>query len=180
VNNDEALIHFVVKRWQRFLPEELRSLENQRQNFLTTEKSQAPWLHALRKGLGITTSALAEKLGTNRSGVLQYEKSEAQGQITIQSLQAWADALDCEFIYEFKPKNQPTFSHLIVSRTIPFLDDKFLQYLNHLPDQKSRAIYSRMTRFLAHKTGWSKIWGHRDILNNSNFNWFIAKRRMHY
>lgn len=139
-----------------------------------------PWLRELRTGLGITTEAMAEKLNTNRSGVLRYERNEVSKKITLQSMQAWADATDCEFVYGFVPKDQPTFSHLVVTRCLPFLDDEWMQKLNLPTERKARTMHARLMSFLGHKNGWSKIWGHKKILNSSNFSWFKSKKHLYY
>jgi transcriptional regulator with XRE-family HTH domain len=121
---------------------------------------------------------MAEKLNTNRSGVLRYERNEVSKKITLQSLQAWAKATDCEFVYGFLPKEHPTFSHLIVSRCLPFLNDDWLQ---NLPtERKARTMHARLMSFLGHKNGWSKIWGHTNILKKSNYSWFNSKKHLYY
>jgi predicted DNA-binding mobile mystery protein A len=41
---------------------------------------------------------------TNRSLVVQQEKAEAEDRITLKSLRAFADALDCDLVYAFVPR----------------------------------------------------------------------------
>jgi enoyl-CoA hydratase/carnithine racemase len=41
---------------------------------------------------------------TNRSLVAQQEKAEAEDRITLRSLRAYADALDCDLVYAFVPR----------------------------------------------------------------------------
>ncbi len=41
---------------------------------------------------------------TNRSLVVQQEKAESEDRITLKSLRAFADALDCDLVYAFVPR----------------------------------------------------------------------------
>lgn len=62
------------------------------------------WIHTIRKTLGMTTRQLAERLGVAQSTVVALEKSEADGKITLNSLQRVAEALDCELQYVLVPR----------------------------------------------------------------------------
>jgi predicted DNA-binding mobile mystery protein A len=41
---------------------------------------------------------------TNRSLIVQQEKAEADDRITLKSLRAFANALDCDLVYAFVPR----------------------------------------------------------------------------
>jgi predicted DNA-binding mobile mystery protein A len=72
-----------------------------------TARSPAPregWLRALRTALGMTTGQLARRLGTRQPWVMQLEKSETKGTVTLASLQKAADALDCDLVYALVPR----------------------------------------------------------------------------
>src|ERR1039457_1323420 len=62
------------------------------------------WIRAIREALGISSGDLAERMQTNRSLVVQQEKSEAEHRITLKSLRAYANALDCDLVYAFVPR----------------------------------------------------------------------------
>jgi predicted DNA-binding mobile mystery protein A len=62
------------------------------------------WIHAIRQALGVSSGELARRLGTSRQFPLQLEKGEAEDRITLKSLRAVANALDCELIYALVPR----------------------------------------------------------------------------
>lgn len=59
------------------------------------------WIRAIREALGVSSGELARRMDTNRSLVVQQEKAEAEDRITLKSLRAYADALDCDLVYAF-------------------------------------------------------------------------------
>jgi predicted DNA-binding mobile mystery protein A len=62
------------------------------------------WIRAIREALGVSSGELAGRMGTNRSLVVQQEKAEAEDRITLKSLRAYANALDCDLIYALVPR----------------------------------------------------------------------------
>lgn len=67
-------------------------------------KPKFNWIHTIRKALGITTKQLAKKLDVDRSRIIRIESDELKGALTIQTLTAMANALNCDFIYALVPK----------------------------------------------------------------------------
>ncbi len=64
------------------------------------------WIHYLRSVLGIKLSTLARLAKTTPSTVQQAEKREGKHKVTIETLRRMAEAMDCEFVYAFIPKNE--------------------------------------------------------------------------
>jgi predicted DNA-binding mobile mystery protein A len=62
------------------------------------------WIRTIRLALGISSGELARRLGTSRQLPLQLEKGEAEDRITLKSLRAAANALDCDLVYAFVPR----------------------------------------------------------------------------
>jgi predicted DNA-binding mobile mystery protein A len=62
------------------------------------------WVHAIREAIGISSSDLAERMGTSRQLALQQEKAESEDRITLKSLRALAQALDCDLVYALVPR----------------------------------------------------------------------------
>ncbi len=76
--------------------------------FAPTAKVVAPpigWSKAVRMALGISLQQLAKKLSVTKQSVLELERRERQGGITIKSLRELANALDMELVYGFVPKD---------------------------------------------------------------------------
>jgi predicted DNA-binding mobile mystery protein A len=62
------------------------------------------WIRSIRQALGISSGELARRLGTSRQLPLQFEKGEAADRITLKSLRAIANALDCDLVYALVPR----------------------------------------------------------------------------
>lgn len=63
------------------------------------------WIKAIRTSLNITLEQLGSKLGISKQSVLQYEKSESLGSISIKNLSDIGEAMDLQFVYGFIPKD---------------------------------------------------------------------------
>jgi predicted DNA-binding mobile mystery protein A len=62
------------------------------------------WLRAIRQALGMTTRQLAKAVGVTQAAVVDVERTEAKGDITLATLQRYAAALGCEVSYALVPK----------------------------------------------------------------------------
>src|SRR5579859_6946576 len=62
------------------------------------------WIRTIRQALGISSGELARRLGTSGQLPLQMEKGEAEDRITLKSLRAAANALDCDLVYALVPR----------------------------------------------------------------------------
>ena len=62
------------------------------------------WIRAIRDVLGMTGEQLAKRLNTNKQRVSRIEQDEKFGKVTINTLRNVAEALDCEFVYGFAPR----------------------------------------------------------------------------
>ncbi len=61
------------------------------------------WLRAIRQALGMTTRQLARSVGVTQAAVVDAERTEAKGDITLATLQRYAAALGCELRYALVP-----------------------------------------------------------------------------
>jgi predicted DNA-binding mobile mystery protein A len=62
------------------------------------------WVKALRNERGISSRALASRLGVSQPAVIQAEQHEAAGTISLLTLFRMAEALDCDLRYVLVPK----------------------------------------------------------------------------
>lgn len=62
------------------------------------------WVRAIREALGMTTVQLGRRIGVVQSRVVDLEKSEVSGGITLRSLERAAHALDCRLVYALVPR----------------------------------------------------------------------------
>ena len=61
------------------------------------------------------TAQLAARMGVGASAIPQFERSEAEGSITLNTLQKAATAFDCRLVYAFVPK-EASFDETIRAR----------------------------------------------------------------
>lgn len=71
---------------------------------LPRSRPSGGWLRAIRQALGITTRQLATSVGVTQAAIVDTERTEAKGDITLATLQRYAAALDCELSYALVPK----------------------------------------------------------------------------
>lgn len=66
------------------------------------------WVRAIRDALGMSAAQLAARLGVIRQTVEDYERNEAAGKITLDSLNKLAQALNCRLVYALVPEKSLT------------------------------------------------------------------------
>src|SRR3954469_13721255 len=62
------------------------------------------WLRAVRDALGITTRQFGNRLGVSQPRIVELEKSEVSGSVTLNTLQRAAGALGCRLVYVLVPE----------------------------------------------------------------------------
>ena len=75
------------------------------------------WIKAIRNGIGMTMEQLGKKLSITKQGVMDIEKREKEGAITIKSLQEIAKAMDMKLVYGFVP-NEGDLEQMVETRAI--------------------------------------------------------------
>lgn len=61
------------------------------------------WIRAIREALGMTTAQLARRMDVKQPRIVELEKAEAAGAVTLQSLERAAEALGCRLVYVLVP-----------------------------------------------------------------------------
>ena len=61
-------------------------------------------MRAIRDALGMSAAQLAARLGVIRQTVEDYERNEAAGKITLESLNKLASAMNCRVVYALVPE----------------------------------------------------------------------------
>jgi predicted DNA-binding mobile mystery protein A len=62
------------------------------------------WLRAIRDALGMTTAQLGRRLEVSQPRIVELEKSEVSGSVTLNTLQRAAEALGCRLVYVLVPE----------------------------------------------------------------------------
>lgn len=63
------------------------------------------WIKAIRTAIGMSQQQLGKKLNVSKQAVMDIEKREKKGAITIKALREIARAMDMELVYGFTPKD---------------------------------------------------------------------------
>lgn len=74
---------------------------------MTTSSKTRPaggWVRTIREALGMSAAELATRLGTTQAAVTQFEASERAGGARLATLARAANALGCDFVYNFVPR----------------------------------------------------------------------------
>jgi predicted DNA-binding mobile mystery protein A len=61
------------------------------------------WVRAIREALGMTTGQLGKRMKVHQPRIVELEKAESKGNITMQSLERAAEALGCRMVYALVP-----------------------------------------------------------------------------
>lgn len=73
------------------------------------------WIKAIRTAIGMSMQQLGNKMEISKQGVMDIEKREKDGSITIKSLREIARAMDMQLVYGFVP-NDGSLDALIEKR----------------------------------------------------------------
>lgn len=83
-------------------------IENKIKKFAPLAKEERPpkgWIYSIRKAIKLPSVFLAKTLSFSQSRISQIEKQEIEGTLTLNTISAVADALNCEFVYALVPKD---------------------------------------------------------------------------
>ncbi len=97
---------------------QLQQLNTKMLGFASLKQVAMPptgWIKAIRTALGMSMQQLGNKLNVSKQGVLDMEKREKDGSITIKSLREIAHAMDMQLVYGFVP-NDGSLDALIEKR----------------------------------------------------------------
>ncbi len=97
---------------------QLQQLNSKMLGFASLKQLAMPptgWIKAIRTAIGMSMQQLGNKLNVSKQGVMDIEKREKDGSITIKSLQEIARAMDMQLVYGFVP-NDGSLDALIEKR----------------------------------------------------------------
>jgi predicted DNA-binding mobile mystery protein A len=97
---------------------QLQQLNSKMLGFATLKQVAVPptgWIKAIRTAIGMSMQQLGNKLSVSKQGILDMERREKDGSITIRSLKEIGRALDMQLVYGFIP-NDGSLNALIEKR----------------------------------------------------------------
>ncbi len=87
---------------------QLQQLNSKMLGFASLRQVAIPptgWIKAIRTAIGMSMQQLGNRLTVSRQAILDMEKREKDGSITIKSLKAIARAMDMQLVYGFVPND---------------------------------------------------------------------------
>ena len=87
---------------------QLQQLNNKMLKFASLKQVAIPptgWIKAIRTAFGMSMQQLGNKLSVTKQGIMDIEKREVEGSITIKSLKELGRALDMQLVYGFVPND---------------------------------------------------------------------------
>ena len=125
-----------------------RDLDRRLQSMGSAElRPQSGWLRAIRDALGMTAAQLGARLGITPTSVFEMERREADGTITLKTLEKAAEALGCKLAYALVPDEG---LEATVQRRARKLAVRQLAREEELPPEESRARLERRIAELIH------------------------------
>lgn len=121
------------------------------------------WIRSIRNALGMTAAQLGRRLGVTPQAVLDTEKREASGDVTLTQLRKTADALDCELFYALIPRRSLAETVRERARMVAIEEVEELSHSMALEDQqtdssfKEKRVEAEMQRLL-HEKRRSSLW----------------------
>lgn len=97
---------------------QLQQLNSKMLSFALLKQVAMPptgWIKAIRTAIGMSMQQLGNKLNMSKQAVMDIEKREKDGSITIKSLREIARAMDMQLVYGFVP-NDGSLDALIEKR----------------------------------------------------------------
>ena len=97
---------------------QLQQLNSKMLGFASLKKVAIPptgWIKAIRTTIGMSMQQLGKKLNVSKQGVMDMEKREKDGSITIKSLREIGRVMDMQLVYGFVP-NDGSLDALIEKR----------------------------------------------------------------
>ena len=97
---------------------QLQQLNSKMLGFASLRQVAIPptgWIKAIRTAIGMSMQQLGSKLNVTKQGVMDIERREMDGSITIKSLREIARTMDMQLVYGFVP-NDGSLDALIEKR----------------------------------------------------------------
>lgn len=113
---------------------QLQQLNSKMRSFAALSKVAIPptgWIKAIRTALGMSMQQLGNKLNVSKQGVMDMEKREKDGSISIRSMRDIAAAMDMQLVYAFVP-NDGSLDALIEKRATALATEIVMRTANSM------------------------------------------------
>jgi predicted DNA-binding mobile mystery protein A len=106
------------------------------------------WIRAIREALGMTTGQLAKRLGVHQPRIIELERGEATGNITVKSLERAAEALGCRLVYAFVPEEPLADT---IRKRASVIADQQLASVEHTMRLEAQSVNDKVVHRDAHQ-----------------------------
>ena len=95
------------------------------------------WIRAIREALGMSSTELAARMGVVHQAIREFENSEVQETIKLETLRRIGEALDCQVVYALIPRT--TLEEAVKSQAQRKATNRFARVSHHsrLEDQEN-------------------------------------------
>jgi len=131
--------------------DELRALAN-------LQRPARGWIRAIREALGMTTAQMAGRLGVQQPRTIELERAEADGNITVKSLERAAEALGCRLVYALVPEIPLTET---VDARASALAEKHLAAVEQTMKLEAQGVTNEAQRNTAYRKMVEELLNHR-------------------
>jgi len=93
----------MANNFKKLMLEQVQEVLNDFMGLAQKPVPRGGWIRTIRDALGMSSYALAKRLGCNRSNITSFEQREKKGTITLETLTQVARAMNCTLVYCFVP-----------------------------------------------------------------------------
>lgn len=124
------------------MPDAIRHLDKRFASLrsLAVQRPPRGWLRAVRDALGMTTAQYARRLGVSQPRIVELERSEVNGGVSLRTLERAAEALGCRLVYVLLPERPLAET---VDERARLLADKELASVQHTMRLEDQAVTSK-------------------------------------
>ena len=112
-------------------------------SLLSIPRPRTGWMRTIREALGMTAAQLAKRMQVKTPRIFEIEHSEADGRVTIATMQRIARAMGCEFVWAIVPKEASSLEQMRHDRARAIAEkqlarvDHSMALENQLPKDRS-------------------------------------------
>lgn len=133
---------------------QLQQLDRKIEKFTHLKDTQVPsvgWVKSIRVALGISLQQLGNKRSVSKQSILDIERREKEGSISINALREIGRAMDMELVYGFVPKDG-TLNAYIEKKARELAREIVLQTSNTMKLENQKNSEERILKAIEERT----------------------------
>jgi predicted DNA-binding mobile mystery protein A len=132
------------KIFKKMMREQIQDDLNNLDSLVKNPRPKEGWIEIIRKALGMSGLQLAKRMGSSQANIATLERREKTGNITLETLEKAADAMNFRCVYFFIP-NKPIDqiledqARLVAKKQLRSVEHSMeLEHQGLSPEQKKR------------------------------------------